>query len=181
MSENLNPHVARGKDGQTVAAQLHFLLQAASKPDIIWCEPTPRKERLKDFACLWVKDFAKLLPHLDAQAGVALDEARLFWSDGWLHLLASQTETRWAAFRENAAPAWLTPDPSQQATWEVRREEENVVLLKDLHRYGLVGLAFPKNDCKVQLYSQDSRLVGWKLTTVLAALPAGEGDFDPSR
>ena len=99
----------------------------------------------------------------------AIEEARLFWADGWLHLLAARRQgTRWAAFREHQAPGWLSPSDSkmpQSAIWDVVRRRDGVLLLRDWHRYGLRGQVPPglAENYRVSLYPKESSLVGWKL------------------
>src|SRR4051794_12105715 len=102
--------MARGsRPGRLLAGLLPDLL--AGGPALVWCEPTPTRVRHGDFAGLWAGEYARLTSLV--REDVALDEARLFWLRGMLHLVADGQGTRWAAFRERepgaapTLPVWL--------------------------------------------------------------------------
>ncbi len=159
--------VLHGKiQGKAVAEVVSSLLTGS--PSIVWCEPTPARKRVEDFVGLWAGDLSGLPEILKS---TPLDEARLFWDKGWIHVLAGKGRVRLAAFHEEGAPPWLAPIQSslQQLPkpWEsLRRVRQDVLLIRDLKRYNLVGLKGRLSDKQklgVIEYHEGTNLVGWRL------------------
>jgi hypothetical protein len=137
-------------------------------PSLVWAEPVPRRERLPHFPGLW-GDPAECLRCLD---GVALEEARLFWREGAIHLVAAGGRTRWAAFWEPAGgppPTWLGPlgaDGQSPHSEPFHAATVSVLTLRasDRRRYGLahLGTASERN-LRLTTYRRGTDLVFWRL------------------
>lgn len=161
-------NVAYGAAPEAALAEV-ILRLLPEKPDIVWCEPTPSRERLKTFPGLWASSLDGLEDHL--KAGRRLEESRMFWPTGWTHLLTARAEVRWAAFYEGSDdPAWLKPllayvKGKRPEPWTgLRRERQTVLLLRDLKRYGLEGLQGRLPDeLHIVTYHRGTDLIGWKL------------------
>src|SRR5262245_28402262 len=81
----------------------------STAPKFVWVEPVARRRRQDGVVGLWVGTAPGLADRLGE---VAVAEARLFWPDGVLHLLAALGRTRWSAVWEPAEsmrPDWLAP------------------------------------------------------------------------
>jgi hypothetical protein len=151
MSEQVNLHAAGGQFDKPIEEVVRELLSQV--PTLVWCEPVPARSR-KPWCWLSQGDHRALRDNKHP-----IEEARLFWRDGWVHLVAG----RWAAFREEVSPDWLPA--AQQEVWPVTRSKDDVVLLRDWKRYCMGQLAggMPK-DAKVFLYTNENSLIGWRLT-----------------
>jgi hypothetical protein len=146
-------------------------------PVIVWCEPAPGKERLPDFPGLWVGNIDGFSHWLGGGHPLIVEETRLFWRGGWLHLLVSRGRMRWAAFQEHEGkdrpgdPVWLGPlgatAVGRPTSWTgLVRRSQDVALIRDrdLARYGLKHLRgrLPEWARLVQ-YRQGTMLIGWTL------------------
>lgn len=154
------------------SVQAAMAVLVVQKPRVLWCEPTPTRERLDEFPGLWVEPSSP--PNSQS---VEIEEARLFWHDGWVHLLTGKSGVRWAAFyeenqtpkEENRTPKWLSAVPTSEGTTELAwpvmvRSAQPILLLQDLRRYGLTKYKDKlANRLKVIKYYTGSTLVGWRL------------------
>lgn len=168
MSVTLHGVNGETKNG-TALDLVRVLLQ--ENPTVVWLEPTPQATTLRDFLGLWVGAALSTLPQR-LKATIELDEARVFWADGWVHLVATPGRLRWAAFREKEAePAWLKRLSSdrklQEGPWEnLDKREDDLLLIRDLNRYGLVGKDFVQTfgeKLKVIEYRKGTSLSVWRL------------------
>jgi hypothetical protein len=173
MSGEVYLAVIHGEEARPVADLLRGLL--AGKPGLLWAEPSPTRWRLEGFKGLW-GDPASLVACLDR--GVVLEEARLFWTAGAVHLLACGGGTRWSAFWEpegTPRPDWLAPLVSDAAAKGNRfgplhahpPAKALTVQPRDLARYGLreCGREFDRR-LSVTEYRRGTELVFWNLEEV---------------
>lgn len=167
MSKQPQLRVLHGSAEETAAVLVGKLLGAS--PSITWCEPKPRETRLDKFPGLWIGTSDEQLKG----ATIELDEARLFWPNGWVHVVAAGNKARWAAFVETPTDkpsAWLDQLPKERAEekpWDVQRQSLDLLLMqkRDLIRFDLAGFvgAFDGKHLRVIEYHQDTALVGWRL------------------
>jgi hypothetical protein len=127
----------------------------AGSPALVWAEPAQRRDCLRDFPCLW-SDPAAVLACLDGVQNIALEEARLFWPKGAMHLVAAgRGHTRWMAFWEpdhQPRPNWLAPLTMQA---------------NDRTRYGLRPLSCAlKGGLTLTQFRRGTDLVLWNLEEV---------------
>lgn len=183
MSE-ISLHVTHGIMSKDIRKVILELL--TKDPKIVWAEPTPRRERIPEFSGLWWKEdqdrdgnlaITKLETFLSKE-DIRFDEAKLFWPEGWAHLLASGSKTKWAHFSESQpAPGFASvlennePEDSSkdrttenpQAWTDLDIQKSKVLLQRDLNRYGLSGdLDFGEEPMHVTSWYQGTQLVVWK-------------------
>jgi hypothetical protein len=158
---------AHGKRDELVAAVVSLLL--GQEPALAWCEPRPTRERVDGFQTLWTAPFKDLRPFLNN--ALVLEEARLFWEAGSVHLVAGRSGSRWAAFWNSpldSTPVWLQPLSPQgpELLKGLSRTETDVLTQRDWRRYGLKppGTEFPKEKLKLTAYRQGTDLIFWHLS-----------------
>jgi hypothetical protein len=149
----------------------------AGSPALVWAEPAQRRDCLRDFPCLW-SDPAAVLACLDGVQNIALEEARLFWPKGAMHLVAAgRGHTRWMAFWEpdhQPRPNWLAPLVSDAAVAGERlgpfhRSVTPVLTMQanDRTRYGLRPLSCAlKGGLTLTQFRRGTDLVLWNLEEV---------------
>lgn len=171
----VNILTAWGESEKTLAELIQALL--SHSPKAVWCEPTPQRERIDGFVGLWIDNLSNLREHLNG--GISLDEARLFWPDGWVHIVATDAKgCRWAAFRieppNSASPAteppwggalggpvnWQIPEELKQLI----RRGRDVLTVRDLRRYGLEQYSgrMPGDLRIIEFYAGTERVL-WRL------------------
>jgi hypothetical protein len=122
-------------------------------PLLAWADPVPYT-RNTDGKPGRRSDFHPLVQGTPSwPANLPLAEARLFWQDAGLHVVAEEGGgCRWARIQECA-----TGDN------ECSRSETRVLSLRDRERFGLAeDHAVPKTLVAVE-YRQQGRLVAWRL------------------
>jgi hypothetical protein len=93
------------------------------------------------------------------EANLPLAEARLYYPDQWLHLLASPSscrEVRWSESSFSGAKPYAG---------EILVSEQSVLLWRgrELVRFGLTDDVFPEGDLRVRLYSIAGQLLTWQI------------------
>lgn len=137
-------------------------------PDLSWVEPAmhlprlagkPQPGRLKDF-----KPLVKGAP----AAGLQLAEARLYYPDFWLHLLAGPASGRIAHWSEALIPGGKLLEDAIRETDKavladaIRATDQTVLLWRDRARFGLTeDTLLPQSLC-VRSYYQGETLVAWR-------------------
>lgn len=156
-------NLARGTQTQPLCAVLAGLLDR--QPQFAWCEPRPTRTRQPGCQGLWSAPCAGLRAVL--RGGLELEEARLFWDDGAIHLLARGAACAWSAFwTAPDRPAWLAPLPvaDNQRLVGLFEGKEDVLTQRDWNRYGLPQPAqeFPR-ELQLITYRRGTTLVFWHL------------------
>jgi len=154
LKEPITLYWQRGKEQKSVA---EFLKErTADEPMLYWIEPLPV-----------IHDMEKLGPQ-DGFSGLGLgtppqddsliiDEARLFWRDRMLHVIADGTgRCRWFECCEEERSGW--------EKCHVQRNTYPVLLRRDLDRFGLKGSSFKQIDqVEATEYRKGPTLFAWRL------------------
>ncbi|MCR4412726.1 MAG: hypothetical protein NUV77_09910 [Thermoguttaceae bacterium] len=136
-------------------------------PLAVWCEPVPGRAPVEGFVGLSTgENTAAML----ASSSPSLGEARLFFGQGMLHLLANGAEVRWAAWWEGEAiPKWCPTNGTQPQTADMVRRQRPVFLAGDTvgrprkaHR-GLRGASGLGEAVTLVEYFQGTNLRWWRL------------------
>lgn len=122
----------------------------AIPPLLIWADPDPMAmDAHGNYGRLM--DFPLARDTSNWPSGVPIAEARLFWKDSALHVVA----------RNGGGCRWVRIE--EQAGDEVVRDEFKVAAVVDRTRFGLEeGATLP--GLRAIEYRQEGRLVGWRLT-----------------
>lgn len=150
-------HLATHKYTCTLDEMVKTLCEERT-PDLSWVEPAmhlprlagkPQPGRLKDF-----KPLVKGAPAV----GLQLAEARLYYPDFWLHLLAGPASgCRIAHWSEALIPGGKLLEGAIRAT------DQAVLLWRDRARFGLTEDTLLPHSLCVRSYYQGETLVAWRL------------------
>ncbi len=183
---NISPILAHGTDTRDIRACMDKLGLPA--PAYSWYEPRPGSALDGEGRQREGLTPSELHPTLrpgplEAPAGLALDEARLFWSRGSLYLIDEGESTRWSF--------WAVPSDDPATTEALRAIEarcasgdavctdaagagpgissvcdllyQPVLRRRDLERFGIHTKETPGR-IKLLLLRADGALIGWTLT-----------------
>lgn len=186
MSDTLTIHRYHGEHDGDIAACIAKLDVPA--PDWSWYEPRPGFALNDNGTVIEDRAADRLHPTLRPGAlpdGIPMDEARLFWAWGSLHLLdhavdhPSGDPTRWALWlRDDAANqplrSALKADNDSGIPIDVNRDSQHIMLRngQELKRFGLdwphawgsVSAANTRRRLLVDTVSGADGLVGWTIT-----------------
>lgn len=148
--------------GQVLKEQL-----AKRRPPLFWREPANGPEPLEGFHALLTPD--------DSTSGESwnLTEARLFYPDGLLHLVADRDGTRWAAWcasqtadKSPGRPTWIaiaalaaSETPNARVSLEVRPPRKLLLRQGGISGQSVTILASEKSLVAVKYY--DSGVLRW--------------------
>lgn len=150
MNSKTRIHHRTGRETSDLRTFIAARLQQKT-PLLAWAEPQAsysragQPGRIVDF-----RPFIAGKP--DWPADVPLVEARLFWADSALHVVAEGTGCRWAELVED-----------REGDEEVSVSRQPVLGLRDGVRFGLSTADWPSQKLVAIAYSQRGRLVGWRL------------------
>lgn len=158
-----------GARKKTKLADLLTSLISGIEPQALWCEPINGPKRLEPFQGLIVGDVSGAW---QTQSRHPFQEARLFYSDGMLHLLTEGEQTRWSAwFQETngTEPKWCPArsddlaDNGQETLPALEAIERKVLLPDQLDSRGLRLHVVSKWKIRVTEYRAFGRLYWWRL------------------
>jgi hypothetical protein len=155
MSRTAKLQYEMDEDKLSVAA---FATAEARKnpPLLAWAEPEASFARRGQPGR--IRDFQPLFAGRPAwPEDLPLVEARLFWANSALHVVAEGNGCRWVKLRES--------DAGEEGKEEVQRSEKPVLTLQDAARFGLDTRGWPGDSLTAIEYRSGGRLVGWRLTT----------------
>lgn len=145
----------RGREEASVAKHIHQLW-CTEQPDLAWAEPRPttlneggRPGRLHGFTAL--VNNKQVSPW---QSDLTLAEARLFWANKAIHIIADGEGCRWALFEEQ-----------QTDQGRVQAAISRVAGLQDRKRFGLPEAATHSSSLRVIEYFEQQRRIAWRLVT----------------
>jgi len=141
--------------GEANCSIAEFIATRAEKtpPLLIWAEPNPSAVDLAGNTGRRIHSLPLVRGIPEWLDKVPLTEARLFWQNLALHVVA----------RDEGGCLWATIEEGADGGEEVIRSERRVVTLADHQRFGLMEQpAF--SDLRAIEYRQQGRLVAWCLT-----------------
>ena len=141
----------------------------AREPVLAWADPDPEPSHLPAFDKLGFRaDFAPLAKGTpEWQHDIVLAEARLFWPDAALHVVAKVGGgCRWAKVEEMTSGQNVEEQATDNANLRIKavlRTSFRVLTLRDHARFGIED--WPKDFEKLTAieYRQAGRLVAWRL------------------
>ncbi len=152
-----------GCSPQPVAELLDRLL-AGDLPVLVWREPVNARAPIPGFAGLFTP------AAWPSQPRCVLNEARLFFAAGMLHLLAGPQATRWAAWHDDGdagtdgpAPAWLPSQVEPAPPMRLLRKSRPMLLDNGRDTRGLSRASFKDEAVTAVEYYDRGILRWWRL------------------